>query len=262
MKSDMDTESLDLLHQMHSGAFVARNLSAQAARELGLRILRGTYAPEAVLPDEGELAEELRVSRTVVREAVKILTAKGLVEARPRLGTRVMPRWNWQILDRDLLAWQHAATFSEARLLQLTEMRRVIEPAAANLGAQRRTPEDLSTLRRAFLDMGEGVAVPDDFVGADARFHSAVLKSAHNEYFDALEGVIYAGLVASIRITNPRPASNKSSLPLHQRVLEGIEHEDGDAASAAMRELLEDAGQRLSKAFASRPERVEVQAKQ
>ncbi len=249
MTSEMDMGSLDLLQQMHNGGFVARNLSAQTARELGIRILRGTFAPEEVLPDEGGLADQLRVSRTVVREAVKILSAKGLLEARPRLGTRVMPKWNWQILDRDLLAWQQALSFGPDRLRQLMEMRRVIEPAGAQLAAARRTATDLRAIQNAYSDMSTGVAEPDDFVGADARFHSAVLKSAHNEYFDALEGVIFAGLLASIRITNPKLASNRSSLPLHQRVLEGIQAKDGEAAATAMRALLDDAARRLGKAL-------------
>jgi DNA-binding FadR family transcriptional regulator len=188
---------------------------------------------------------------------VKILSAKGLVEARPRLGTRVMPKWNWQILDRDLLAWQQAVSFSRLRLIHLTEMRRAVEPAAARLAAQRRTVSDLKMLHEAFSEMDQGVSVPDDFVGADVRFHCAVLKSAHNEYFDALEGLIFAGLIASIKITNIQVASNQTSLPLHQRVLEGIESQDGEASSQAMSELLDDAGYRLSEAFASRPEEGE-----
>lgn len=252
LKKNIDVDALKILHDMHHDAFSARNLSSQAARELGIRIMRETYPSGTVLPEEGKLADELRVSRTVIREAVKILTAKGLVEVRPRLGSRVLPKRYWQILDREMLAWQQALTFSRNRLMQLMEMRRVIEPAAARLAAERRTEDDLERMRQAFSEMEQEVETPDEYVNADARFHSAVLKSCHNEYFDALEALVFVGLLASIRITNPQVEANTTSLPLHRDVLLAIADRKSTAAADAMALLLEDAESRLSAALRGR----------
>ncbi len=244
-----DADSLRILHEMHEHSFAARTMSAQAARELGIRILREVYPSGSLVPDETELSKELYVSRTVVREAIKILTAKGLVEARPRLGTMVLPRRQWQILDREMLGWQQAMSYSPERLMQLMEMRGVIEPAAAKLAARRRTQTELERIRSAYDEMGDGVETPSEFVGADAKFHSAVLKACHNEYFDGLEALVFAGLLASIKITNPQASDNTSSLPLHLRVLEAIEAADEQAAEAAMTDLLRDAKSRLMNEF-------------
>lgn len=240
---------MKFLHEMHEDSFAARSMSAQAARELGIRILREVYPPGSLVPDETQLAKELYVSRTVVREAIKILTAKGLVEARPRLGTKVLPKSHWQILDREMLGWQQAISYSPERLMQLMELRRVIEPAAAGLAARRRTQTELERIRSAYGEMGEGTETPSEFVGADAKFHSAVLKACHNEYFDGLEALVFAGLLASIKTTNPGASENTSSLPLHLRVLEAIEAADEQAAEAAMTDLLRDAESRLMREF-------------
>lgn len=249
MTTQGDADSVKFLHEMHEDSFAARSMSAQAARELGIRILREVYPPGSLVPDETQLAKELYVSRTVVREAIKILTAKGLVEARPRLGTKVLPKSHWQILDREMLGWQQAISYSPERLMQLMELRRVIEPAAAGLAARRRTQTELERIRSAYGEMGEGTETPSEFVGADAKFHSAVLKACHNEYFDGLEALVFAGLLASIKTTNPGASENTSSLPLHLRVLEAIEAADEQAAEAAMTDLLRDAESRLMREF-------------
>lgn len=244
------------LVDLHGRTFAARNLSAQTSRELGIRILRGITPPGATLPQEPELAKELGVSRTVVREAIKILSAKGFVLVRPRLGTRVRERWHWQILDRDVLEWQQAVSFDRVRLIQLTEMRRAVEPAAASLAALRRTAEEVEELRATLSHMEGEVEEPGEFAGADARFHFTVLKAAHNEFFDALESAIFTGVVASIHVTNRYPADNPHSLPFHLNVFSAIEAGDADGASRAMAVLLEDAERRLDAAFA----RGEVEA--
>jgi DNA-binding FadR family transcriptional regulator len=249
MESGYERETFERMREMRNGAVAPLNLSMQVARELATRILSGRLAPQSLLPDETELTLELGVSRTVVREAIKTLAAKGLVEARPRLGTRVMPKREWQVLDKDLLAWRQGLPPDRHAMEQLAELRRVIEPAAAALAAERRTEVDLLNLGAAYAAMESAADDPERFVVADAGFHSAVLRATHNEYFDALESLIFASLLASIRITNPQSSSNQSSLPLHEAVLERIRAGEAAGAVAAMTALLRDSGERLSRAF-------------
>src|SRR5881398_3488194 len=126
-----------------------RGLHGELVHEIGVRILRGELRPGDLLPTEEELQGELAVSRTVLREAIKVLAAKGLVEARPKIGTRVRPRDAWNLLDPDVLAWQQRGAGSPSLLRALTEVRRSIEPAAAELAASRADAGDLAALGAA-----------------------------------------------------------------------------------------------------------------
>ncbi|WP_435539634.1 FadR/GntR family transcriptional regulator [Azospirillum sp. ST 5-10] len=225
---------------------VPRNLSQHVAREIGTSVIRGDWKPGDTLPDEPSLCEQLGVSRTVVREAVKILAAKGLIEVRPRRGTTVLPRKRWQRLDSDLLAWQQTITPTREVLQQLLEVRRIIEPEVAALAAERADLRACKSIRAAYQAMQEVVDSADGYVVADAAFHAAVLRAAENEFLDALEAVIFAGLQASIRVTNPRPENNRSSLKLHEAVADAIEARDPDRARKAMQELLADASLRIA----------------
>lgn len=224
-----------------------RNLSHHTARKLGVKIVRGDWRPGDTLPDEPALCAQYDVSRTVVREAVKMLTSKGLVEVRPRRGTTVLPRKRWQMLDAELLAWQQHTLPSMETLLQLLEVRKIIEPEVAALAAERADLQACERIRLAIEAMWAAVGSTDRYVVADAEFHAAVLSAARNEYLDALEPVIFAGLRTSIRVTNPVPETNESSVRLHAAVGTAIILRDPDAAREAMRVLLADAKQRIDK---------------
>ena len=119
-----------------SRTFSRRSIHGQIAHEIGQRILRGDFPPGAVLPNESAFSVELKVSRTALREAIKVLAAKGLVDSRPKIGTRVRPRNQWNMLDPDVLAWSFSVGDTERHAINLTEMRRILEPAAAALAAE------------------------------------------------------------------------------------------------------------------------------
>lgn len=234
-----------LYYDLKARPGLAMSLSSQVANELGRRIVTGIYAPGDLVEDEGALSERFQVSRTVIRDAVKILVGKGLLEARRGIGTRVKARADWVLLDDDVLAWHLSAPPEEAVLQQLVEMRLVVEPRAARWAADRATTEEVEDIRAACDAMHDEIDKPEQFVIADARFHRSVLFAAHNEFFSALEGIIYSTLITSIRMTNPDKDANTKSVPLHRDVYEAINRKDGDEAEARMILLLEDASLRI-----------------
>nr|WP_280520661.1 FadR/GntR family transcriptional regulator [Phaeobacter sp. J2-8] len=226
---------------------LARSLSGQVSSKLGERILDGQLAPGQLLPDENALCDEFGVSRTVIREAVKMLVAKGLLEVRQRIGTRVQDVRNWQMLDRDVLMWHQSLTVDDERLMQLMELRQSIEPKAAFHAATRHNDDQLAAILAATLRMQEHAADNSRYVLADATFHISVLRAANNRYFNSLENAIFTGLMLSIRLTNPDEKRNRKSIPLHQTIAEAIKNQDPEAAQERMREHLADSAYRLSK---------------
>jgi GntR family transcriptional regulator, galactonate operon transcriptional repressor len=223
-----------------------RNLSEQVSQRIGEKILNGSYVPNETLPDEPSLTVLFGVSRTVIREAVKMLVSKGMLEVRPRTGTRVTAPDKWQLLDREVLFWHQSIEVEDRRLTQLMELRQSIEPDAAMYAASRRTAEDVIAIQAALDLMAASVDKNSEYVIADAHFHSAVLRAAHNQYLDALESAIFAGLLLSIRVTNPNAKQNATSIPLHTSIADAIIAQDPPAAYAAMKLHLADASQRLS----------------
>ncbi|WP_342077837.1 FadR/GntR family transcriptional regulator [Yoonia sp. SS1-5] len=224
------------------------------AEQIGTRILGGVYPPGQTLAEEPLLCEEFGVSRTVVREAVRMLVAKGMLEVRPRIGTRVLDPKDWQLLDRAVLQWQQGVQLDGGQLKDLIELRQAVEPDAAALAAQRRTDGDMQAIRDALAQMEKTVGQNNEYVVADARFHIAILHTARNRYFDALENAIFTGLLLSIRLTNPDAARNRKSLPLHRDISDAIA--DGDAAQArrAMTAHLTDAAARLAARLDAAPD--------
>jgi GntR family galactonate operon transcriptional repressor len=214
-----------------------RNLFTRAVESLGSRIVRGELTPGDTLPNETDLARELGASRTVVREAVKALAAKGLLEARTRTGTRVLESIHWNLLDLDVLAWRYAAMPRTQFFRELFEIRRMIEPAAAELAAGRATPEDVAAIAQAYAEMVtvDVDAAGDAAIEADLRFHRAVLAAAHNELLAQMGGLIGVGLLASFRISS---ASYDVGLPLHRQVLDAIRARRPAQAREAMERLL------------------------
>ena len=228
---------------------LSHSLSGQVAREIGRRIVAGHYAPETLIEDEASLAARFGVSRSVVRDAVKILVGKGLVSARRGIGTTVSPRSGWGLLDDDVLAWHQSAPASAEFLIQLTDFRLVIEPKAARWAAERATEADCDEIRtalRRMADYADG-GTSDDFIAADALFHRSILRAAHNDFLAATEGVIFAALLDSIRLTNRHADENALSLPFHVAVADAIFAHRADAAERAMTTLLADARARLER---------------
>ncbi|TCS62763.1 GntR family transcriptional regulator [Primorskyibacter sedentarius] len=226
---------------------LSRSLSGQISRNLGERILDGQLLPGQLLPDENALCEEFGVSRTAVREAVKMLVAKGLLEVRQRIGTRVQNVNQWQMLDRDVLMWHQSLTIQDERLISLMELRQSIEPDAASFAATRRSEQQMARILDAVDQMNAHLGENSQYVLADARFHIAILKAANNPYLDSLENAIFAGLMLSIRLTNPDERMNRMSVPLHRAIAEAIEAKDAEKAYAGMKHHLADAAARLAK---------------
>lgn len=224
----------------------ARNLHGHVVHALGQRIVGGGLHPGDLLPREELLAEHMDVSRTALREAMKVLSAKGLVESRPKVGTRVRDPRFWHQLDADVLAWRCASMPTEDFVQKLLEMREVIEPAAAAAAARRCSAEQLSRLDAAFAAM-EAAQTLDEWAEADLDFHEAVLNATNNELMASLFSVIETAL-GTFFVLSARTAKNfKYSLPHHGKVLEAIRRRQPEAARRAMQRMVADSRANMSR---------------
>jgi DNA-binding FadR family transcriptional regulator len=213
-----------------------RGLHGETVETIGSRIVNGYYEPGSQLTPQ-QLEAELGISSTVLREAMRVLAAKGLVESRQRLGTVVTPRSAWSLLDADLLRWQEG--HEDASFLDdLAEMRFIIEPAAASLAALRRTDKDLEHLRdalQAMIDAGtDGTGVID----ADLAFHRGLLLAAHNELLTRMEFILESGLRARDMLVHNR-SDWPDSVPVHTAIFTAVEAGDSIAAERAVLDLLD-----------------------
>jgi DNA-binding FadR family transcriptional regulator len=215
-----------------------RNLTHGMLDALGKAIVTGHY-DAAAFPTEAELARQHAVSRSVTREAVKMLTAKGLLTARPRKGTSVQPRSCWNLFDPDVLRWLLERQFSLDLLRQFTELRIAIEPAAAALAARAANISQLEGIRAGYERMAAAITGGDDPLEADIDFHIAILEATGNPFYRQFRDVVETALRTSIRFTN-RFEGRTASLPQHRDVLSAIEGRDAAGASAAMAMLIGD----------------------
>ncbi|MFI5258803.1 MAG: FadR/GntR family transcriptional regulator [Candidatus Limnocylindrales bacterium] len=206
---------------------------------LGRRVVKGGVVPGETFPNEADLSAELDVSRTVIREAVKVLASKGLVDTRPKTGTRVMPRDRWNLIDPDVLHWLFEDGGDEGLLSQLSEVRMIVEPAAAALAARRRTEVELLGLVGLLEDMVRLTDDADAYIGADLAFHSAILSAAHNELLARMAATIHEALIASRRVTVRIPGGPSKATPHHALVVAAIRTRNGRAASRAMERLVQ-----------------------
>ena len=223
------------------GRYQGRGLHGEVVATIGRRIASGRYRPGDQLLCE-PLEVELQVSQTVVREALKVLAAKGLVEARPKRGTVVRPRAAWSLLDPDLLYWQSTEEPDAAFLQDLAEVRSIIEPEAVRLAAERRTAADIEAIQAALLSMAAADEAPagvrpDEVVEADLAFHRALLTAAHNELLSRVEPVIEAGLRMRDQLVHGR-GRGADALLEHEAVVDAVRAGDAEAAVSAARRLL------------------------
>ncbi|MFF4950070.1 FadR/GntR family transcriptional regulator [Streptomyces chattanoogensis] len=202
------------------------------------RILDGTYGEgkTLALPD---LTAELDVSQTVVREALKLLAAKGLVDAHQKGDSVVRPREDWNLLDSDVLRWKLAAGASSDFFADMLELRRSIEPAAAALAAERRTDDDLAALDAAVNTMAVTDADPVSLIRADASFHTAMLIASNNRFYAQLQRVIVPVLIQRDRAVHAGGGEFEHPHAAHAAVVEAIRNRDVDGAYMAMLELLD-----------------------
>lgn len=225
---------------MKSLTYPRRGLHGEVVHLIGLQIVSGELRPGDPLPPEDELTADLAVSRTVLREAVRVLAAKGLVEARPKTGTRVRARKQWNILDPDILSWRVEAKGDRQLYEETTEVRLAIEPFAARLAATRATDEETASIAEAYAGMEAGVRDQVAYLAADLQFHDRILIACHNELLGHLGGVLRAVLRTTFELTTTPPRSRRRALPLHQAILDGIAAHDEDRAEKAARSLIAD----------------------
>jgi len=216
-----------------------RNLHRHVIHELGMRIVSGALQPGEVLPREETLAEQMALSRTALREAIRVLSAKGLIEARPKVGTRVCEERCWHQLDADVLAWRCASMPTADFVQKLSEMREIFEPAAAALAARRRDPAQLGQLETAYKAM-EAAHNSDQWAEADLQFHEAVLIATHNELMISLFSVVETALGSYFALSARKSGDFKYSLPYHHQVFEAIRRCQPEVARRAMQQMILD----------------------
>ncbi len=216
-----------------------RRLHGAVSHKLGMAILSGEYAPGDTLPGEVEFAKALDVSRSAYREAMQVLAAKGLVESRPKIGTRVLPRNRWNLLDPDVLAWAFAGEPDVAFVRGLFELRAIVEPAAAALAADRRERTDLKIMKDALAAMRRHTLATEIGRAADREFHDAVLTATRNDALIVLSASIGAAVSWTTQFKQRARALPRNPIPDHVLVYDAIAAGDAAAASAAMRALVD-----------------------
>lgn len=207
--------------------------------KLGRLIVDGSYAPDHRLPTEEELAQTLSVSRASLREGLKALAGKGLIESRARRGTTILAKSHWDMLDPDVLRWMAAAPPDEEFLIGLLEARGIFEPAAARLAAQRASAAQIMEIERAFRGMAD--SLPHDLDAChqhDLAFHETILRASGNVVLSRLAIAIRAALLTLFRISANVRKSYENSLAEHWAVAAAIRKRAPDDAEEAMKVLL------------------------
>ncbi|WP_347302522.1 FCD domain-containing protein [Croceibacterium sp. TMG7-5b_MA50] len=217
---------------------LGRNLTHGMLDTLGKAIVVGRYETRP-FPTEAEIAKTFGVSRSVTREAVKMLTAKGLVSARPRQGTVVQPPSSWNLFDTDVLRWLLERKFSIDLLRQFNQLRIAIEPEAAALAALHHTAEDLTAIRDGLDRMERADAGDGDPLEADIAFHMAVLRASGNPFYAQFQQMVATALRTSIRFTN-RIKGRTASIADHTAVADAIAARDAAGSRVAMQRLIGD----------------------
>jgi GntR family transcriptional regulator, galactonate operon transcriptional repressor len=225
-----------------SSALNSDRLFGQVAQLLGTAIVAGTYKAGDLLPNEDALRSEISVSRTAYREAVKFLTAKGMIEARPKSGTRVAPRDHWNLIDPDVLTWHLAVDPNEQFIRNLFELRRMVEPRTARLAAQRRTPEQMAAIELAMQVLESGKPYSDATIRADLDFHHAIFQAAGNPVLTCMSHVVVATIQWSMLLQATKNEQGfLTARQDHRRVCDAIMARDGEMAEAMMGTLVIDA---------------------
>ncbi|MEH3106855.1 MAG: FCD domain-containing protein [Sphingomonas fennica] len=217
------------------------NLTGSIVAALGHAIVTESYKAGRPFPTEAALCAQYGASRPVVREAVKMLTAKGLLFARKRAGTVVQPEANWNLLDPDVLKWMLERAFSIELLIDFTDIRMGIEPRAAVLAAHSATGPQRRTIVEAIGRMMAAERGEDDALEADIGFHVAVLAASNNRFLRQFTDLVETTLRFSIRRTNDYKGVPRASAREHKRVADAIIAGDADAAGARMSELIKGA---------------------
>jgi len=221
-----------------------RKLYQYIVDEIGQRIIRGKYQTEDVLPTEDQLSSELQVSRGVLREAIKVLAQKGLIQTRPRVGTQVLPRENWNLFDPDVLVWRLQIEDKTTFLKNVTEVRRMIESEAARQAARRATRSEVADIRSTLSQMQTILSdgnryVYDDYLSLDILFHSKILRASHNDLLSQIGSTVRNAVHKARENDTSDIGVQKESLPFHVAIVNGIDRKDPEAAYKASQEMFD-----------------------
>lgn len=216
-----------------------RNLHDQIVDELGRRIVGGEYGPEGSLPTEPQLAADLGVGRNALREAIKVLVSKGMVEVRPKTGMRIRPAGEWSLLDREVLSWHALSPLRLNRAFDLAEFRLIVEPKAAHLAAKRATREEIVGIRDNCARLEACIGHPGLVPEQDIVFHRSIHLASHNPILNHLGLLIASLMQIQVVMTTERPGSFESGLGLHRELAEAIAAREAGHAEDAARRLVQ-----------------------
>lgn len=215
------------------------SLTQEIVHKLGVDIVTGKYSGKNAFPIESEICDKYGASRSIVREAIKVLNAKGLLIARPRRGTSVRPENEWNLLDPDVLYWMLNRRFSLSLLKHFTRARLAIEPAAAAEAARTATKKQIAEIENMLNCMAESAQGLHDPLEVDIEFHTSILAASNNPFFYNMSPMIETALSFSIRFTNKQLRRNFASVEEHGRIFEAIRARDEEGAARETRELLQ-----------------------
>jgi DNA-binding FadR family transcriptional regulator len=230
-------ESPAVLRRADATRMPGTSVHASLASEIGLRIVRGDYPPGTILPNEAKWSETFNVSRSAVREAIKMLMAKSLLASRPKIGSWVEPRERWNLLDRDVLAWYATSPDREVFLKTVQEFRHIIEPEATAFAAMRRTEEQMAEISQACREMGEASSLQER-TRADTRFHLAILRASGNDLLVPLGVLIESAFDHLFTYTTRELDDLQHAQQLHEAIEKAIRLQRPEAARNAVRKLL------------------------
>ncbi len=209
------------------------------ARDLGIAIVSGQYEPGQILEGEIEASDRLQISRTAYREALRMLAAKGLVESRPKTGTRVSAREKWHMLDPDVLSWFFEFEPDDTLIAALFELRKIVEPEAAALAAQRRSDEHLRIMSDALDEMEKHSLAVEAGRLADQEFHAALLEASGNQFLVTLTSGVGAAVAWTTIFKQRNSPLRRDPLPDHRKVFDAVAEADPVKAHAAMTHLVD-----------------------
>jgi DNA-binding FadR family transcriptional regulator len=231
---------------------MVKNIHGHTLERLGLSVVSGRHAVGASLPPEPMLCEQMGVSRTVVREAIKSLAAKGLLVTGPKLGTRVRPADEWNWFDPDVIAWQAQAGLTPEFVRDLQELRLVVEPAAVRMAAAKANAADIVFLEQAYSGMKQAIEFGGDYVVHDLRFHQGLLLASHNRMMVQMGRALSSLLRMSFEISTRIKDGPRESLPLHRAVLDAVIAHAPEQAERALMVLIEAANDDIDHVLATR----------
>jgi len=231
-----------------------RTSHAHVVDQLGRAIVAGEIAEGELLPSDAELEARFKVSRTVLREAMKTLSAKGLIVPRARIGTRVTERRHWNLFDADVLTWRFDAGIDEEFLIQICEIRLAFEPFAAGLAARRATAADIAGLRRLAAAMEMPQHTAESLALADLEFHLALAEASKNPFMRSVGNLIEAALVGIFKLSSPAADRDKIAgvAESHAAIVEAIARHDAPGARQAMEHVILVGMERVRAALAGR----------